>query len=300
MCATKIGCRNTCTYTYASSMRGPVCVRADFAVNNNTYAGEHVLCSSSCLLARNTYFTGFESCRSRDHLNLTQMTHGDPVHSTGDRNLVALYAADVELRSCVSQAISLAMACTESFRGLGSLLHILDRCRPPSSGSQHSRSKRCSVDEDDATLLRRHSVDCSTTCSRGPACDSPCSNSSDSSSTAQDSPLKVFQAPDPTCTAPSLFMSSYQDLNCSRVAAFADVAAAPSLLASCKNGAFSPSPASQCHNTRHMSPDSVLSQEQNDVFSAHVRSSCVALACLRPCSGWSCLPCTQCSYNIAA
>lgn len=170
----------------------------------------------------------------------------------------------VDDRSSMPLRTDISSAFTQHCRGLGALLlPSLDTGKPTSSTSSHSELSSPSTCNEHSAASHsqrmpriRTSSDDSLACTgREPAMADCSSPSSAASASVTDSPLKTFQASHHPCSpsSESSFLSSYQDLNCTRVAAFADAAAAPSLLQGCKDGAFSPSPSSSCLTSRESS-----------------------------------------------
>lgn len=208
-------------------------------------------------------------------------------------------------RSCIPlQVIDPARAIAH-LRGLGALLlPSLGSSKPRSPTSCHSELS--SAHDCHSCLSNGHSAaphshrrpttsasadGLSVRTSREPAvaeCSSP--RSPEPVNCLTDSPLNTFEASHYPCSpsSESSFMSSYQDLNCTRVAAFADAAAAPSLLLACKNGAFSPSPPSSCLSSREPSPRGCLQWDDTSAFPVD------ASVCFLPLH----VRCTQCAHSI--
>lgn len=218
-------------------------------------------------------------CCRRSALSVSRMALGASQQQRASepwrvRNLIDLYeeggecgTADVNRTSNSSQATDLASAFAQPFRGF--LLPCLDPSNPSCPTSCHnklSNEQNSAVEHSHSKIAIRASTEGLAVCT---ARESPCSNTPRSAaSSSLDSPLKIFQALQQPCSpsSDSSFIPSYQDLNCTRVAAFADVAAAPSLLASCKNGTFSPSPPASCLSSREPSPRGSVHRDQDDAY----------------------------------
>jgi hypothetical protein len=222
--------------------------------------------------------------------NLSSMALGEGSRQhppTSVRSLVAMYegAASMSCASGASQATEVAMILARPFRGLrvglsGLLLPTFDPSSPTCPTSCHNKIGNEPFSYNRSAI--RASTGCIFVCNTVESAETPCSSPTHTSSAASsvpDSPLCIFQSSDYpyAASADASFLSSYQDLNCTRVAAFADVAAAPSLLASCKNGAFSPRPPPFCLTSRGTSPRGSIQQDLDDACSSH---SSVRLALL--------------------
>jgi hypothetical protein len=171
----------------------------------------------------------------------------------------------------LSQAKELATALAHPFRslrvGFCGLLNKLD----PSSGTSECGTSYVNKIGDEPYNHNKAAIRASEGCipvhspmeAEENLCTSP-PHPSAANSLLPDSPLHTFQSSDyPYATSADSYFLSYQDLNWTRVAAFADIAATPSVLAACKNGVYSPSPPSSCVT----SPRKGFQHDQDDACS---------------------------------
>jgi hypothetical protein len=219
------------------------------------------------------------------------MAPGEGSHQhpqVGVRRLVAMYegAACIGRHNSILQAKELAMALALPLRGLRGGLSGLLKTSDPTSPTCSTSCQNKIGDEPchhNRSAIRA-STGCLSVCTTMEGAETPCNSPphpSSATSSIPDSPLRIFKSSDyPPCatSAESSFLPSYLDLNCTRVAAFVDVAAAPSMLAGCKNGVYSASPPPSCLTSRDSTPRGYFQQHESDADSI---DSSVRLTLLR-------------------